>query len=801
MDDAELQENPTNLQHHEITLKLPSGDPPFTISILRLVVNPSIHTLLQDDFLHRRVFFSKRLSTIAPESSNAYFVQVIDQLKTYRTGILFKCLPFPHTFELFVFARADSTKLVNSTSVEEFASLSETSCIEGWTTQPNSPQDSSKALDSFSMKPPAAYISPTSNRNAVVMEISPQSETNPIQFLQSRYYSILYSLSTPLTYFPKTTLTRLQNMCCEDKKSLEESLLSVYLNPEELNERHRLRYGVDTLIGKPGAEPLKINQYESENQEFLLQKYYSAIVADETRDKVVFDLKRREAQLQILVIMQLLLAWKVDEDSFLKTNSKQQEKLNKKLNKRSLVRKKSKTKKIIPTFLGVGIQETKSLDTDKRLPVTQFTLYTSLVALVDQMSIWDVITGKLKNKKDESMYGFLAYVFVPFFNSSYPGIVKFVIEKVKELRPNFKVPRLKSTRKKSEADTEASSPMLHLTSSMVEESTLPNNAKPSRFNKTLLSKEQKPFLRRAKTSISEGGDEPAFLLKRSKSNLGSKNLKRRQVDMSLTKSEEQIEAKPTSFIFCDARKMKLLKDSSKSFNEPKDIALIQATPTANRVADVILETPHDPASKLHDFIIPDSTKKGSVVQQKLSLLAAPFNADIKILSSPVNNSSEKSPNIFLHNPNPNGQGPSSIIASSPIQPEANKLVVTENSEQISAFKNPFTQSSLQGSPCRPTKTRKKAPKRAVLPRKAASSSEVSMPITKPADINVERSSRLLKTSSAEFSRTGDATDVDSADDAANDGNNTDSDSDSDFEKLLASTSNRTLKTYVRPKRR
>lgn len=786
-------------QPQEIVLKLQTGEPPLAITILQPAENPSIHTILQDDILHRRTIFSKQLSTIT-ESFNAYFVQTIDHLKTKRIGLLHKSLPFSHTYELFVFSLPDTINELQFTSEKPSASLTQDGCIEKWRVQAITAKSISETLN-FSMKPPPAYSSPVSDRNAVITELSPQRETNPVNFLQSRYFSILYSLSTPLTYFPKTTLSRLRIMCEGDKKLLEESLASVYLDPEKLNERQSLRYGLDALIGKTSGT-VEINKYEAENQSLLLQKHYSASLTDEARDKVIFDLKRREAQLQILVVMQLLLAWEVDESLFLSTNGSKQEKLSKKQNKKALVRKKSKSKKIIPTFLGVGIHEKEEETSKKKAVITQFGLYASLVSLVDQMSIWDVLTGRLKNKKDESMYGFLAYVFVPFFNNKLPHIVKFVIEKVKELRPNFKVPRLKSSRSRSETQSEAESPALPLSSAQSEESTLTENKKSSRFRKTLLSEDQKPFLRRAKTSMSEK-EEPAFSLKRSKSNLGSKNLKRRQVDMSLNKPDDQVEDKSTSFLFGDARKIKTQSISAGTLRGSKalpeePVKLIEATPSKNRVADVVLETPHTGA-KRNEFVIPDSTKKRSLVQQKLSLLAAPSNPEMKIFSSPINNSSEKSPNLFLQHGNVQAH-PSSVIESSPIQPEVTRTPKVTKQSELPDFKNPFMKATLQGSPDgRIFQTRKRAPRAALMPQNLSHQADILMSITGSSNGNrksFQESQNLDKAPSIEFSKPGEATDVDSG---ANEGS--DSDSDSEFEKLLATTSNRTLKTYVRPKRR
>ncbi|PIS53298.1 hypothetical protein CJI97_002963 [Candidozyma auris] len=89
-------------------------------------------------------------------------------------------------------------------------------------------------------------------------------------------------------------------------------------------------------------EHLTICKYEAENREQLLRRHFLGAASDENRQNVIFDLKRREAQLQILVIMQILLNWGVDETKFLRRSLKKQEEVQKKTHKPSLVRKKSK---------------------------------------------------------------------------------------------------------------------------------------------------------------------------------------------------------------------------------------------------------------------------------------------------------------------------------------------------------------------------------------------------------------------------------------------------------------------------
>lgn len=577
--------------------------------------------------------------------------------------------------------------------------------IRKWLYEPIVDVSKSERLVLFSMKPPVAQLAPP---KAEKFMISPQSEANPLNFLLSRYYNTLYSLTTPLSYFPKTALARFKIMCGNDRNVMKSNLLSVYLTTEQLEERYNGNFGLDKALNLQTQKPTSSStKYEAENRENFVSKHLSSSSNEELIRKLVLDLKIREAHLQILVLMELMLCWPIDEEQFLTEMPKKQAKMASKNQKQSLVRRRGNKKKIVPTFLGIGIQEfAQSPEKPANKSVDELTLYTSLIALVDQMGIWETLLGRVKGEKDGLMYGFLAYVLVPFFNNQLPHIVSFIIQKVKELRPKLKIPKAKKQKlklKQPESTEMESVPTVDDTEEVPK--------KTSRFAKVLLSPHQKPFLSRAATTGSEL--EPAFSLKRSKSNLGLRNLKRRQVDMSVTNNEPEEAKKSKLFLFGDARRIKSVASSaalsqitqvgatpikkSHSMSNatllPPPKSQVLATPSNVRVVDMqqqIFETPV--VERDQGFAKPAA--KGSSVQEKLAKLAPP-DALVNITSSPVRELSDNAPNLFSRSSNAESS-PQFAVTSSPVMPLS--IQRGKPGEPITLSNSPFFRSHLNGLP-------------------------------------------------------------------------------------------------------
>lgn len=483
-----------------------------------------------------------------------------------------------------------------------------------------------RRVSNFSMKAPVLNPPPTN----IQPFTSPQSETKPLNFIQSRYYNTLYSFTTPLSYFPKTAISRLKVMCGDDRAAFKEVLLEMRKSPDDISKRYDLKLNLPELMLGEIPE-VSIVKYEIESQRIFIEKHYDSLHDSSKFGRLLLELKIREAQLQILIHLELILACQIDDQSFVEKCSANMTESSKPKKKKRLIRKTAKSSapsNMIPTLLGVGVFEetttTPEVNTDQ-------TIFNSVTTFVELCAIWDMLLGGKNGSKKESTYEFLAYVLLPFYNKILPRTVGYVVSRVKDLRPNLK------TKKRLQKRVNGS-----------EDSKEAPEKKKSRFTKKLIRREQRPFLDPSTTEI-----EPAFLLKRSKSNLGSKNMQRRQVDMSVAQKEKLEEERP-SFLFGDARKTKL-------------VSLPPASPPPLRKSTQVMRTP---SVKRIDRQIPETPQRSTSLVQKLTQVAE----NVLIISSPEVIRSD-GPNIFLH---------SHGIRSSPPEP-----ITSSPSKRVPELDSPF----------------------------------------------------------------------------------------------------------------
>lgn len=737
---------------------------PFAVTILQKLEAIDIEKLPNSSFTEKQVFYVKEdvSSLISTLQANYLYVKLQTQLtdKDSDMAIMFpvfgRCygvIKVPKELKSKDLALSSSQKLVPFKDPEEY--------ISSWKLTKLGDSQVERLVAEFSMKPPEIRLHTSDIRQELA---SPQSQNDPLRFLFSRYYDTLYSLNTPLSYFPKTALTRFKNLCSNDDDKIKEILQKLYIPMPELDKRHDGKYGIIKLIEDSQAV---LSVHESERQKEFLQKHGSVLESllkesktekDASKDekekkshldkfsRMVIELKVREAQLQVLITLELLMLLGIPEARFLEDCQKKQEKeleKQRKQNMRSLVRRKKAKRKIIPTFLGIGLGVSdipQDVKTNEVTSVDGYTLFKSLNSLSDRMSIWDTLLGKTLSEKDDSSFGFLAYVLVPFCNRKLPLTVKYIIDKFKSLSPKMVNPKRSSSGPKSNGSSRKSSisdnssdPLVR--SSSVDENQLKSVKQRSKYPKLLLGPDNVPLrnkaatLKRSNTSLSDKGDLlPAFSLKRSRSTLSSRNTERRQIDMaapikpaekSSNKNSRQssiTEAKPESklFIFGDARRVKTMESMPQVQATPakgpkKDTINVMATPAKQRItvhqtpakpsgpvifqtpakqpSAVVLETPRNNAP----FTIPDSSKKVSL---STKLLQESLDSEPDIVSSPAEVHSES-------------------VYSSPVQekifsvadhttpPELSSFERRKRKrpgEPVSASESPFFNSTLSGSP-------------------------------------------------------------------------------------------------------
>ncbi|KAG7192799.1 uncharacterized protein KQ657_001254 [Scheffersomyces spartinae] len=513
------------------------------------------------------------------------------------------------------------------------------------------------AANVIRLKPPSQTGTVTGSIGTSVADPLP----DPLTFISTRYYSMLYSTSTPLSYFSKTAFTRLMNLCSSSKDTVSQILAQLVLTIEDFDRRHQGKYGC--LIGldpdhwpssRSGSEELAHSSFISKFKDTIdmvtegdpegdgdpdgdSDFNKSKMLAQERLGTLLLDLKVREAQLQILVTLELLWLQISDESLFLEKCQKEQENGAKKAQKMvrsSLVRKNKLRRKIVPTFLGMGVQ----INYDNRLAlpmamalppsgttIDEFALFSILSNLMERLNLWDTL--RTKKSTTDSSKSFLAYVVVPYYSKKMPVMVKFLIEKIKGV--SFKGKRRggdKARTSKSESEN----------------------------NKHLKREIKRPTLKHSLSGIEDL--RPAVNLRRSKSSLSSsKNLERRQVDVSVslksftesttttTKPEtvsSNVEAPSQSFIFTRGRKSSNSQISTAT--KQPSYAQVEATPMKHNRLSQVIDTPMTksdtkliPSSSTKKFSLNDRLKAASFLEEEGQNLKMNPPATTTIDSSPI----------------------------------------------------------------------------------------------------------------------------------------------------------------------
>ncbi|KAK6205570.1 DNA replication regulator SLD3-domain-containing protein [Scheffersomyces amazonensis] len=445
-------------------------------------------------------------------------------------------------------------------------------------------------IDSFDMLPPV-HDSPIKENNVNIIDLE-----DPKTFLVHRYFETLYSLNTPLAYFPKSAMTRFRNLCDNDDKKIKNILCTVFLSVEQFDERHNDKFGLLSKNNTNNKNNILENVEHSIREEFmkkndeLMKVIQSNNTMGSAKDKnnsskkvatkeerlqhLVLELKIREAQLQLILICELLHVWNICQDTFITDNEKKQRKEIKKRekdSKPSLVRRKSsKTRKIIPTFLGMGVnvqlRNSNNISEDNDV-VNEYMAFLSMNAVLDRLGLWDTLLGRSHKTENNGTLGFLAYVLVPYYNKKIPNIIKYIINKTKD--STMKAPRISKSVKKDDEKKETEGNKKN-----------DKTSKNYKFKKVLLNRNSAPILKRSTTSSLGSDDDlmPAFSLKRSASNLSSKNLKKRVVDMSMTLK---------SFSDGTGNESNSLK-RSKSLSEKSLVSLSEGTIFGRKKSQVII---------------------------------------------------------------------------------------------------------------------------------------------------------------------------------------------------------------------
>ncbi|GME75475.1 unnamed protein product [Ambrosiozyma monospora] len=350
-------------------------------------------------------------------------------------------------------------------------------------------------------KPASETEQPSSQTNVELTNIDPQ------EFLASKYFTFLYTQSTPIQYFVKTTLPKV-HILAHDNVELVKQSISKFILPtmNAFDKRHAGVSGIDTthhtfikehLLNEipfieidDDKEKADVENGEIKYRKAFLEKssiFYKSDFQVEDLEKFLADWKIREAKLQVLLLLELLKLKKItsspskptittpvdnDDDKTKKVSDDHDSKVKTPaVKKPSLVRKKrlvGRKKRLVPTLLGTTIvadlqfttdlrQDNKNAVAKQTAELTKADLETNIRLMFDRLSVWDAIGG-VSPKDDDSSYMFFTSCVIPYYQKVHMKLLKELVKKVKgpsmsrkekEERKKKKLEELKKQKKKA----------------------------------------------------------------------------------------------------------------------------------------------------------------------------------------------------------------------------------------------------------------------------------------------------------------------------------------------------------------
>lgn len=426
----------------------------------------------------------------------------------------------------------------------------------------------------FSITPPSGHLSINN-----LSTVSPDHKDDPGSYIRSRYYNILYSPTTPLGYFPKTALSRLRVLCDNNESQIISVLSSIVLSTEAFDKRNNGRFGILKRLDKQCSNEGLDLEFELDIQNNFLSKYgFFDNGPEHELNTFINVLKVREAQMQLVVLLEILVTMNINESLFLNPETGDTKPKPKHNTRPTLVRKRKLAKKIIPTFLGMGV--TSPLGAPSSQERSKEITIATLHGIIEKMGIWDT----LYSHESLDLMSFVAYVLIPYFNKRLPGIIKDLVGRIKglSLKLNSRLMKSSSSAGTSTSVTNTTTNATNTTTNATTHSTNPKLKKPT-----------------AKLQTNQQTFSPPIALKRSKSNLSSKNLHRRQVDFSAPVDAARLKSvielssgMKDSLIFGTSRKVK-----ESNLIKPPSIAQVTSTPVKPRLArsvTEVIQTPSQP---------------------------------------------------------------------------------------------------------------------------------------------------------------------------------------------------------------
>jgi DNA replication regulator SLD3 len=397
-------------------------------------------------------------------------------------------------------------------------------------------------------------------QNSPVQAIDKEDNINdPLDYFMDRYFSNLYFLTTPLTFFTKSAFSKLKSLCLNDIKFYESILSQFIISLGPFDTRHAFaNNGLLNSASLFETEEIYRNDFISKSLNLVDFDIHSTDYAETNRSlsTTLNNFKVREIQLQILILFELIHITERDDTKLFERASK------------SNIRKRLVGKRrVTPVINGMAITVDNEPPNKDPLTVNQL-----LDVYIDKLAINDLLNGS--SSSEHYSPKFINYVVVPFFDKKCPNSVRHMIKKIKG--PSFKRSTVNYTEK----------------------------TKAAKFKRPLIQRSNSSQIKlediaELKPSLSRSNSDLESIKRSSSFNTNPNILSKREIDMSIpVPSESKPMKKINSQIFSRVGK---ITTSTSSLKITESYRQVEATPVKKtKIVDVI-NTPDEAQA-------PDSVK-------------------------------------------------------------------------------------------------------------------------------------------------------------------------------------------------
>lgn len=612
-----------------------------------------------------------RLRTIGPGTTMKHIFTVVNHmhiLESYGPNFWFKWAVMDDS--------SDAKKVVHNTTIEnpylqsasdniiDPTNLSLEHLFRSW--KEDRPP-SKNAILNLKMNPPDHMSS--INKTKKTPQVKPL--ISPNLYLTSKYYESLFSVNVPLAYFIKSNLSRLRNMCGinagakskEGNLNYQAIISQTIFEVEDFDRRHDGIKFLQNDLNDIAANEMRTN---------CLRKYNinlgSPIGHNFTEASALSTIiKARELKLQVILLLEVIHQNTLDSkfENFDEIYSKKMKARAYNVTKRFIFRRKLSDAKFSSNRHSgettIDFCEMLDLFLDK-MCILDVLLASEPAVISDEQATSSGTLAEIKanlvdSGKEDSLYGFVTFLLVPYFGKKVPNAIRHIVKKFKgpSFRPR-KMNKAKSISKEEVGDNSNSSHIKEISEFVdlgceLTRPTLSPNISSLQYPKSFASYQTKPDLvsTRANSNLSDVLESESksgrshSLLPRTKSDLVMQHLQKRQLSVSeFTTHKEDLDSynhlsqntkkgqspyRQVSFRRVGKRHSSSNKlDHSKAITYDESKAIIQVSAT--------------PAGKVH------TSKRANVIESAEKVISPiGYQSNEECNRSPISITGELEPNL------------------------------------------------------------------------------------------------------------------------------------------------------------